>query len=58
MSRVGSQAHVRHVMYPVAKGDFGTPGPAQWYCRARTDAVVQLRHPIDGAIPWIGPVTP
>lgn len=47
---------VEHVMYPVRKGDFGTPGPEQWYCRPRSRAVFQLRHPIDGSIPWIGPV--
>lgn len=47
---------VKHARYPVRKGDFGTPGPATWYCRPREDAVFQLRHPIDGAIPWIGPV--
>jgi hypothetical protein len=45
-----------HVLYPVAKGDFGTPGPEQWYCRPRENAVFQLRQPIDGSIPWIGPV--
>lgn len=45
-----------HVMYPIAKGDFGTPGPEQWYCRARDNAVFELRQPIDGRIPWIGPV--
>lgn len=50
------RAVVRHVMYPVAKGDFGTPGPAQWYCRPRERAVFELRQPIDGSIPWIGPV--
>jgi hypothetical protein len=49
---------VEHVMYPRRKGDFGTPGPEQWYCRARADAVFQLRQPIDGSIPWIGPVGP
>ena len=47
---------VSHVMYPIAKGDFGTPGPEQWYCRARDSAVFELRQPIDGSIPWIGPV--
>ncbi|MGH7449530.1 MAG: hypothetical protein ACREK1_07210 [Longimicrobiales bacterium] len=47
---------VAHVMYPVFKGDFGTPGPEQWYCRPRGNAVFQLRQPIDGSIPWIGPV--
>jgi hypothetical protein len=45
-----------HVMYPIVKGDFGTPGPEQWYCRPHTDAVFQLRQPIDGSIPWVGPV--
>jgi hypothetical protein len=45
-----------HVMYPVLKGDFGTPGPEQWYCRPRSDAVFQLRQAIDGSIPWVGPV--
>lgn len=48
---------VTHVMYPIAKGDFGTPGPEQWYCRRRDQAVFELRQPIDGSIPWIGPVT-
>jgi hypothetical protein len=48
---------VSHVMYPIAKGDYGTPGPEQWYCRARDRAVFELRQPIDGSIPWIGPVT-
>ena len=48
---------VSHVMYPIAKGDFGTPGPEQWYCRARDRAVFELRQPIDGRIPWIGPAT-
>lgn len=48
---------VSHVMYPITKGDFGTPGPEQWYCRARDRAVFELRQPIDGSIPWIGPVT-
>lgn len=47
---------VEHAMYPVRKGDFGTPGPEQWYCRPRSRAVFQLRHPIDGTIPWIGPI--
>lgn len=47
---------VEHVMYPIAKGDFGTPGPEQWYCRARDRAVFELRQPIEGRIPWIGPV--
>jgi hypothetical protein len=46
---------VRHVMYPRAKGDFGTPGPEQWYCLPRSQAVFELRQPIDGSIPWIGP---
>ena len=45
-----------HAMYPVTRGDFGTPGPEQWYCRPRADAVFQLRQPIDGSIPWVGPV--
>ncbi|MBR9990040.1 MAG: hypothetical protein KFH98_09805 [Gemmatimonadetes bacterium] len=46
-----------HVMYPIAKGDFGTPGPEQWYCRSRGNAVFELRQPIDGSIPWIGPAS-
>jgi hypothetical protein len=46
---------VTHVMYPIAKGDFGTPGPEQWYCLPRARAVFELRLPIDGRIPWIGP---
>ena len=48
-------AVVEHVMYPIAKGDFGTPGPEQWYCLPRDRAVFELRQPIDGSIPWIGP---
>jgi hypothetical protein len=47
---------VSHVMYPIEKGDFGTPGPEQWYCVTRENAVFELRQPIDGSIPWIGPV--
>ncbi|HEX6308711.1 MAG TPA: hypothetical protein VFZ69_11015 [Longimicrobiales bacterium] len=47
---------VEHVLYPVRKGEFGTPGPEQWYCRPRTRSVFELRQPIDGTIPWIGPV--
>lgn len=54
---VSDSTVVSHVMYPIAKGDFGTPGREQWYCRARDNAVFQLRQPIDGSIPWIGPVT-
>jgi hypothetical protein len=46
---------IDHIMYPVAKGDFGTPGPEQWYCLPRERAVLELRQPIDGRIPWIGP---
>lgn len=46
---------VEHAMYPIAKGDFGTPGPEQWYCLPRERAVFELRQPIDGSIPWIGP---
>lgn len=49
---------VSHVMYPRHKGDFGTPGPESWYCLPRDRAVFQLRQPIDGSIPWIGPVDP
>lgn len=49
-------AVVEHVMYPIPKGDFGTPGPEQWYCLPRERAVFELRQPIDGSIPWIGPV--
>ena len=45
-----------HVMYPIAKGDFGTPGPEQGDCRPRDRAVFELRQPNDGSIPWIGPV--
>lgn len=45
----------RHLMYPVSKGDFGTPGPEQWYCLPRARAVFELRQPFDGGIPWIGP---
>ena len=44
-----------HVLYPVSKGDFGTRGPEQWYCLPRENAVFELRQPIDGSIPWIGP---
>jgi hypothetical protein len=47
---------VTHVTYPVVKGDFGTPGPEQWYCRPHANAMFQLRQPIDGSIPWVGPV--
>ncbi|HSK20326.1 MAG TPA: hypothetical protein VK912_14335 [Longimicrobiales bacterium] len=54
---VNGSTVVSHVMYPIAKGDFGTPGPEQWYCRTRDRAVFELRQPIDGSIPWIGPVT-
>lgn len=53
---VRGRSVVTHVMFPVVKGDFGTPGPEQWYCLPRARAVFQLRHPIDGSIPWIGPV--
>lgn len=52
---VSGSTVVDHVMYPVAKGDFGTPGPEQWYCLPRESAVLELRQPIDGSIPWIGP---
>lgn len=44
-----------NVLYPVSKGDFGTRGPEQWYCLPRERAVFELRQPIDGSIPWIGP---
>ncbi|HEX2166896.1 MAG TPA: hypothetical protein VHG09_06610 [Longimicrobiales bacterium] len=44
-----------HVLYPVDKGDFGTRGPEQWYCLPRERAVFEMRQPIDGSIPWIGP---
>lgn len=47
---------VAHVMYPIPKGDFGTPGPEQWYCRPHANAMFQLRRPIEGSIPWVGPV--
>lgn len=46
---------VDHVMYPITRGDFGTPGPEQWYCLPRDRAILELRQPIDGSIPWIGP---
>lgn len=46
---------VSHVLYPVGKGDFGTRGPEQWYCLPRERAVFEMRQPIDGSIPWIGP---
>jgi hypothetical protein len=49
-------AVVSHVVYPITKGDFGTPGPEQWYCRERENAVFEMRQPIEGRIPWIGPV--
>jgi hypothetical protein len=52
---VGGSNVDRHVMYPVVKGDFGTPGPERWYCLPRERAVFELRQPIDGSIPWIGP---
>jgi hypothetical protein len=51
----GSRPAAR-VEYPREKGDFGAPGPAPWYCVDRDAAVFQLRHPIEGGIPWIGPV--
>jgi hypothetical protein len=44
-----------YVLFPRVKGDWGTPGPEQWYCRSRANAVFQLRQPFDGTIPWIGP---
>ena len=44
----------RWVLYPRAKGDF-TP-PEGRHCVARDDAVFQVRQPIDGSIPWVGPV--
>ena len=47
---------IEHVLFPVPKGDFGTPGPEQWYCLPRASAVFEIRHPIEGRIPWIGPV--
>lgn len=47
---------VSHVMYPIIKGDFGTPGPEQWYCRPRDAAIFEILQPIEGSIPWIGPV--
>lgn len=52
---VRGSAVASHVLYPVAKGDFGTRGPEQWYCLPRDRAVFELRQPIDGRIPWIGP---
>lgn len=53
MDGTRSAARVR---YPREKGDFAAPGPATWYCLGREDAVFQLRHPIEGGIPWIGPI--
>lgn len=44
----------RFVMYPREKGDFTAAEGT--YCMAREDAVFQLRQPIDGSIPWVGPV--
>lgn len=52
---VRDSTEIEHVLYPIRKGDFGTPGPEQWYCRPRTGAVFEMRQPIDGSIPWIGP---
>lgn len=45
------------VRYPVDLGEFAAPGPQPWYCLPRDAAVFEMRSPIDGSIPWIGPVT-
>lgn len=44
------------VRYPVDQGEFAAPGPEPWYCLPRDAAVFEMRSPIDGSIPWIGPV--
>lgn len=44
------------VRYPVEQGEFAAPGPQPWYCLPRDEAVFEMRSPIDGSIPWIGPV--
>lgn len=44
------------VRYPVDQGEFAAPGPEPWYCLPRDSAVFEMRSPIDGSIPWIGPV--
>lgn len=46
----------RSVEYPLDKGEFAAPGPTPWYCLAKDAAVFEMRSPIDGSIPWIGPV--
>lgn len=44
------------VRYPIEQGEFAAPGPEPWYCLTRDAAVFEMRSPIDGSIPWIGPV--
>ena len=44
----------RYVMFPRAKGDFTLADDGS--CIDRRDAVFQLRQPIDGSMPWVGPV--
>lgn len=47
---------VRHTMYTVHKGEFARVGADPWYCLPRERATFQLRQPIEGGNPWIGPV--
>lgn len=51
-------AAARTTRYPVDRGEFAAPGPEPWYCLPRDAAVFEMRSPIDGSIPWIGPVRP
>jgi len=44
----------RYVLYPASKGNF-TAAEGE-HCVRREDAVFQVRQPIDGSIPWVGPV--
>lgn len=54
-----SRGDLEHrVAYPIDKGEFAAPGPEPWYCLSREAAVFEMRAPIDGSIPWIGPVRP
>jgi hypothetical protein len=48
---------VERIEYPREKGDFAAPGESPWYCIPRGEAVFQMRQPIEGEIPWIGPVS-
>jgi hypothetical protein len=51
----GGRAAAR-VRYPREKGEFAAPGPPHWFCLDRADAIFQMRYPIEGGTPWIGPV--